>query len=88
MVVLSYWEKMGNGFRRSLRNVGDFFSDSFLYLVSHLPEIVLWAAGIAIVVVLFRRFRRRSSDGGKLSWKERRALRKAKKAAEAAEKDN
>lgn len=88
VVVLSYWEKMGNGFRRSLRNVGDFFSDSFLYLVSHLPEIVLWAAGIAIVVVLFRRFRRRSSDGGKLSWKERRALRKAKKAAEAAEKDN
>lgn len=45
--------RISNGFRSSLRSVRDFFVDTFVFLVSNLPVILLLAviAGIAIFIV-------------------------------------
>ena len=89
VVVLSYWEKMAQGFRRSMKNVGDFFKDALLWFVSSLPALVTWALFITLAVVLFRRWRARRDPENRGRLRNRLAERKAKKngdtAAEPAE---
>jgi len=55
VVQLSYWQKMGRGFMRSLENVGDFFTDSLLWFVSSLPALITWAAAITAIVFVGKR---------------------------------
>ena len=71
VVKLTYWQKMGRGFMRSLENVGDFFTDSFLWFVSNLPALITWAVAIAALVFVGKRvkikrgwklFKRREKD--------------------------
>ena len=63
VVKLTYWQKMGRGFVRSLEDVGEFFTDGFLWFVSNLPAIVAWAVFITAAVLLGKRFK------AKRSWK-------------------
>lgn len=83
-VTMSYWEKMTSGFVRSLRNVGRFFTDLLLWLVTNLPVLVLIAAIGTAAVALCRRWLRRLPQREAL--RAAKAERKAKKAAEKAAK--
>lgn len=64
VVQLTYWQKMGRGFTRSLENVGEFFTDALLWFVSNLPALITWA--IAIVAVVFVGKRIKIKRGGRL----------------------
>lgn len=64
VVQLTYWQKMGRGFMRSLENVGRFFTDSFLWFVSNLPALITWA--VVIGAALFVGKRVKIKRGGKL----------------------
>lgn len=55
---LSYWQKLGRGFVRSLEKVGEFFKDLFRFVVVNLPVLVLVAAA-AVALGLGIRHRRR-----------------------------
>lgn len=80
-VKKTYWEKMGDGFADSLRSVGKFFTDLFLWFVTNLPAITVWAAAIFVVIRLIRRAQRTRRENGGKSLRERRAERRALKAA-------
>ena len=57
---LTYWQRIGKGFMRTLRDVGEFFKDLFRVFVVSLPVLVLLAAGagiVATVVVLCKKRR-------------------------------
>lgn len=60
VVKLTYWQKMGRGFVRSLEDVGEFFTDALLWFVSNLPALVVWAIGITAGVILGKRFKRKN----------------------------
>ncbi len=57
--------RISNGFRSSLCAVRDFFVDAFVFLVSNLPVLLLFAAAAALVAVLVRKgkkkFRKKAS---------------------------
>lgn len=61
VVKLTYWQKMGRGFVRSLEDVGEFFTDALLWFVSNLPALCVWAIGITAGVILGKRFKRKGS---------------------------
>lgn len=71
-VTLSYWERMAEGFRRSLKRVGTFFTDLFLQLVSNLPVLVLIAALVVAAVLLLRRLLRRRTPGKTRPFRKKR----------------
>jgi hypothetical protein len=78
-ITLTYWQRMGRGFSESLKSVGEFFKDFFLWFVTSLPWLVPTGVGIAAVVVLVYRSVRRHP--------ERQARREARKAARAAKRE-
>ncbi len=91
IVRLSYGEKLAQRFKSSCANVGAFFVDGSLWLMGNLPEIVLWCAALYLVWQLLKKLISRHGKTERKSWKERRAEKKAAKAAvspadEAAEK--
>ena len=53
-VTATYWEQMGEGIVQSLQNVGEFFSDLLMWIVVHLPQLVVILAipGCVLIVVL------------------------------------
>ena len=55
----SLFEKMKNGFVRSLYRIGADGEEVFLWFVSSIPYFVIWGVIIAIVIVLFKRHRRK-----------------------------
>lgn len=63
------WERMGNGFKSSLVDIGEGARELGIWFVVHIPYLVIWAAVIVIIVAVHKKLR-----------KNRRA-RKAKKAA-------
>jgi len=89
VVKLSYWEKMTTGFVRSLKNVGTFFTDLLLWLVTNLPVLVLIAAIGSAVVLLARRWIHRipQREERRAARAQRKAEKAARKAAQKAEKN-
>lgn len=82
---LTYWQRMTRGFADSLKSVGDFFKNLFLWFVTSLPWLVPLAAGIALAAYLIRRsVKSRPERAAKRAAK--RAARAEKKARKAAEK--
>lgn len=54
-ITLTYWERMTRGFSESLKDVGEFFQDLFLWFVTSLPWLVPLAAVVVLIVWLIRR---------------------------------
>lgn len=56
--------RISNGFRSSLFAVRDFFINAFVFLISNLPVIVLFAAAIALMILILKkgvkRFRKKT----------------------------
>ena len=49
------WQRIGSGFMSSLKDVGNFFVEIFVFLLANLPVLVLVAAGVLVIVLLCRR---------------------------------
>lgn len=48
------WERIGTGFVESLKNVGNFLVELFVFLVVRIPYLVLIAAIVTVIIVLLR----------------------------------
>lgn len=48
----SVWQRIGNGFMKSLENIGTFLENLFVFLISALPYLVLISIVPAIVLVI------------------------------------
>ena len=55
----SLFEKMKNGFVRSLYRIEADGEDVFIWFVSSIPYFVIWGVVIVVVIVLFKRHRRK-----------------------------
>lgn len=55
----SVWDKMKNGFVKSLYRIGDDIEDGFIWFVANIPYFVIWIVIIVIAFVLFKRHRRK-----------------------------
>lgn len=56
------WERLVDGFRGSLGDVGDGFVDFVVWFVVNIPYFVIWAAVIAVAVVIIRKAHRRKKE--------------------------
>lgn len=48
------WQRIGKGFMESLKNLGSFFTELFVFIVVGLPYIVLVGAVLAVVIILLK----------------------------------
>ena len=48
------WERISTGFVKSLKNVGEFFTELFVVIVVGLPYLVLIGVAVAVAVILVR----------------------------------
>lgn len=48
------WQRMGDGFVESLKSVGDGFKEFCVWIVVHIPYLVVWAAVIFAIVMFIR----------------------------------
>lgn len=55
----SVWERMGNGFLESLKNLGTFFTELFVFIVVALPYLIPLGAIIVAAVLLIRHTRKK-----------------------------
>ncbi|MBQ3276809.1 MAG: DUF4349 domain-containing protein [Oscillospiraceae bacterium] len=85
-IKLTYWERMARGFRTSLKETGEFFTDLFLWLVTSLPWLVPLAAVIWLAVHLIRRRIRRNPERAKAAAERRAARKEARERRRAARK--
>lgn len=53
--------RISNGFRESLQKVKNFFVDLFVWVVSHVPELVVLAVCVGIIVVLVKKIGKRAA---------------------------
>jgi len=53
---LTYWEQIGTGFMRTLRNIGSFFMNLFMWLAVNIPVLIILAVITFAVVILIRRY--------------------------------
>ena len=84
-ITLTYWQRMTRGFAESLKDVGEFFQDLFLWFVTSLPWLVPLAAAVVLIVWLIRRsMKKRPERAAKRATK--RAARAEKRAQKAAAK--
>ena len=63
------FERIGNGFVRNLRNVGNGLVNFFIWFITNLPYFVVWGtviAGIVWVVRLIRRKRKEKKEKKRL----------------------
>ena len=58
---LGYWQKIGQGFVKTLKLVGEFFMGLFRIVAVLLPVLVLLGAAAAVTVLLVRRRKRRKA---------------------------
>ena len=49
------WQRIGTGFRRSLKDIGEGFTDFFVWFTVNSPYILIWAVIAAVVILLLRR---------------------------------
>lgn len=53
------WQRIASGFSGNLEDIGENLTDFFVWAVTYSPQLIFWAAVIALVVLLLkRRFRR------------------------------
>ena len=52
---LNYWQRMKQGIRSTLEDIGEFFTDLFLWLIVNLPILLIVAAIIFVLVLLCRK---------------------------------
>ena len=54
------WQRIGSGFTKNLKNLGEDLVDFFVWVVTYSPQLILWAGIITVVVIVLRRsFRKR-----------------------------
>ncbi len=58
---LTYWQGIGQGFLRSLRNAGAFLMDLLRVFIVSLPGLVLAGIFVSILVLILRVFRKRQA---------------------------
>ena len=84
-VRLSYWERMSRGFRDSLKSIGTFFTNLFLWIVTNLPILILLALVICALLWLVLHLLEKRKAGRtaekKGTRRERKAARLAKRSA-------
>ena len=49
------WQRIGSGFTKNLKNIGEDLVDFFVWAVTYSPQLILWAAIITAVVIILRR---------------------------------
>ena len=49
------WQRIGSGFKRNLRNIGEDLVDFFVWAITYSPQLILWAAIITVVIIVLRR---------------------------------
>ncbi len=86
------WEEIAFGFAENLDSVLTGLKNFFVWIVIHIPQLIVWAVVITIIVIVVRAIRKKvdknaplGPDGKPMSARERRKQEKqAKKAAKAA----
>ena len=49
------WQRIGSGFVKNLKNIGEDLVDFFVWGVTYSPQLILWAGIITVAVILLRR---------------------------------
>ena len=49
------WQRIGSGFTKNLKNIGEDLVDFFVWAVTYSPQLILWAAIITAAVIILRR---------------------------------
>ena len=52
------WQRIGAGFKKSLKGVGNFFVELFVFLIVSVPYLAVLSAIVVVVVILLRRRRK------------------------------
>lgn len=55
------WQRIGKGLQESFKNLGEFFTETFVFVVVGLPYIVLVAAVLAVVIILLKLCRKKKN---------------------------
>ena len=66
MMPETVWQRIGNGFVKSLKGVGNFFKELFVFLVVASPYLVVIAAVAVVAILILRKnIKRRRNKGEK-----------------------
>ena len=57
----SAWERITEGFMNSLESVGHGLSEFGIWLLIHIPQLVIWAIVIIVIVLLIKRRRKKKA---------------------------
>ena len=49
------WQRIGSGFKKNLRNIGEDLVDFFVWAITYSPQLILWAGIITLAVIVLRR---------------------------------
>ncbi|MBP3674347.1 MAG: DUF4349 domain-containing protein [Oscillospiraceae bacterium] len=49
------WQRIGSGFQKNLKNIGEELVDFFVWVVTYSPQLLILAAAAAVVIVLVKR---------------------------------
>ena len=49
------WQRIGSGFVKNLKNIGEDLVDFFVWVVTYSPQLILWAGILTVAVILLRR---------------------------------
>ena len=49
------WQRIGSGFKENLQDIGEDMTDFFVWLVTYSPQLILWAAVIAVAVTVLKK---------------------------------
>ena len=49
------WQRIGSGFKENLKDIGEDLTDFFVWVVTYSPQLILWAAIIAVVITIAKR---------------------------------
>ena len=49
------WQRIGSGFVKNLKNIGEDLVDFFVWGVTYSPQLILWAGILTVAVILLRR---------------------------------
>lgn len=49
------WQRIGSGFKENLREIGEDLTDFFVWAITYSPQLILWAAIIAVAVTVLKK---------------------------------
>lgn len=84
----SVWDKIRNGFIKTIYNIGDDIESGFIWFVINIPYFIIWIVIIIIAFVVFRRFRNRKRMKTAKEEPARNVLGTDDKEQESAKEDN